>query len=108
MKWLDKKGVLSFNKKEYAYGDDLPEDINKDLLARLKKNGQVGDIFEKIEPGKAHKDTMDENTRLKSLIETLEVEKNILTEKVDVMEKDAGDFAALEKEVAKLKKKAGA
>lgn len=104
MKWLG-KGVLRYAQKDILPGDDIPEGIDKEVLDKLIKKGFVGEIPEVIKPGQRLKDAMAENAKLLKQVEILETEKKVLIEKVDVMEKDAGDFAVLEKEIADLKKK---
>jgi hypothetical protein len=104
MKYLG-KGVLRYAKKEYGYGADLPEGIDKKVLDKMIRNGLVGDVPEKIKPGKMLDDALSENARLLKLVDTLEEDKKILSGKVDAMEKNSDDREALEKEVSKLKKK---
>ena len=43
MKFLG-RGVVTHGGKMYGYGDELPKDLHKATMARLKKLGQVGEI----------------------------------------------------------------
>ncbi len=123
MKYLG-KGVLRYAKKEYGYGADLPKGIDEKVLMKLAKNGLIGDLPEKIKPGKMLDDAMAENAKLSKLVEMHETESESLLKQVgDLLEenkqllldiqnvngscsKNIDEIDLLKKEISKLKKKA--
>lgn len=41
--WIDKKSVFGYGKNRISYGDQMPKDMDKERLEKLKAAGKVGE-----------------------------------------------------------------
>lgn len=102
MQWIG-DGVFSHEGKDYGYGDELPENINKKTLKRLEKLGCVGDIPKAIKP--VNVDLQAKETE----IEQLKEEQLGLLRANDELQKDHDALKTsndeLQKKLEKLEKK---